>query len=65
MLTGSLREAGGAAVAVTTVLKVRKRSRGVRTYGNRANSLDGMRIFPLLTPSQIKTSVLCVRDFKQ
>lgn len=62
---GSLGEAGAAAAAATTVFKVRKRRRRVRTYGNRANLLDGMYIFPLLTPSQIKTLVLCVRDFKQ
>ncbi|EOA94042.1 hypothetical protein Anapl_16287 [Anas platyrhynchos] len=45
VLTGSLREAGGAAVAVTTVLKVRKRSRRVRTYGTLSNErslLDGL-----------------------
>lgn len=29
-----------------------------------ANFPDGMCIFPLLTLSQIQTSVLCVRDFK-
>lgn len=61
--TGSLRETGAAA-AVMAVLKEKRSSHRVRTYGNSANLLDGVCIFPLLTPSQIKTSVLCVRDFK-
>jgi len=62
---GSLGEAGAAAAAATMVFKVRKRSCRVRTYGNGANLLDGMHIFPLLTPSHIKTLGLRVRDFKQ